>query len=45
MFAAESIRIAFQFNCARARRYRILASGNEDNDHLPSLEEITLLKQ
>ena len=37
MFAVESVRKAFQYNCARAKRYRLMASGNEENEHIPTL--------
>ena len=44
VFAVESVRAAFQYNIARSKRYRLMASGNEDGEHVPSVAELGLLK-
>lgn len=44
-FAVAAVRTAFQYNVARAKRYKLLLGGNEDNDHIPTVEELSHLKQ
>ena len=43
-FAVTAVRTSFQYNMARAKRYRLLLDGNEENDHIPTVEELTKLK-
>ena len=43
-FAAESLHAAFKYNITRAKRYRLLHNGNENNDHIPTVQELTILK-
>ena len=43
--AASSVRAALQYNIARSRRYRLLNNGNEDNEHIPTVYELRLLKE
>jgi len=43
-FAAECVRTGFDYNLARSKRYRLISSGNEDNEHIPSVADLTLLK-
>lgn len=44
VLAGESVRRAFAYNIARAKRYRLMESGNETNEYIPSLEELSELK-
>ena len=44
-FAVETVRTAFQYNTARSKRYRLLNNGNEENDHIPTVDELTQLKE
>lgn len=34
--AGVAVRTAFQYNVARAKRYRLLNDGNEEGEHIPS---------
>ena len=43
--AVEAVRTAFQYSTARNKRYRLIENGNEENDHIPKLEELQKLKQ
>ena len=43
--AAASVRAAIQYNLARAKRYRLLNDGNEENEHIPTVEELKILKE
>lgn len=43
-FAAESVRTAFQYNITRAKRYRLMESGNEEGEHIPTVQELSVLK-
>jgi len=38
------VRTAFQYAVARNKRYRLLDNGNEEKEHIPTLEELCLLK-
>jgi len=38
------VRTAFEYSVARNKRYRLLESGNEEQDHVPTLQELSLLK-
>ena len=44
-FSAECVRICLQYNIARSKRYRLLSSGNEDNEHIATVQELTALKE
>ena len=43
-FAGECVRIGFQYNIARSKRYRLISSGNEDEEHIPTMQELNLMK-
>lgn len=43
-FAAESVHAAFKYNITRAKRYRLMDSGNEENEHIPTVQELSVLK-
>ena len=43
--AARAVRTAFQYAIARNKRYRLLEDGNEENEHVPTLEDLVKLKE
>ena len=43
--AVDFVKCGLKYNAARSRRYRLLSQGNEDNEYVPSLEELTALKE
>ena len=43
--AVDTVRAAFQYNIMRAKRYKLLQSGNEEGEHIPTVQELTLLKE
>ena len=43
-FAVHAVRCGLQYNAARAKRYRMLREGIEDGQHIPTVEELAVLK-
>ena len=47
-FAVKAVRCGLQYNAARAKRYRMLRDGGEedgqDGQHIPTVEELAIMK-